>query len=63
LKFTKEQAEGLARFIDTIASAAFIAATVGASGHSPLSTAEIVALFAVCPTPVSYTHLTLPTID
>ncbi len=50
MKFTKEQAEGLARFIDTIASAAFIGAIVGASGHSPLSTAEIVALFAVCPT-------------
>jgi len=36
-KYTKEQKEGLARFIDTIAASAFIGGVVGLTGHSPLS--------------------------
>ncbi|GAB2750258.1 hypothetical protein GCM10027019_31230 [Melaminivora jejuensis] len=48
-KFTKEQKEGLARFIDTIAASAFIGGVVGAAGHSVLSRLEIGILFAACP--------------
>lgn len=47
--FSKEQKEGLARFLDTIAASAFIGAVVGSTGHSPLSNVEIGVLFAVCP--------------
>lgn len=49
MKFTKEQAEGLARFTDTLASAALIGAVVGASGHSLLSRNEVIALLVICP--------------
>lgn len=47
--FGKEQKEGLARFLDTIAASAFIGAVVGSTGHSPLTSLEISILFAVCP--------------
>lgn len=46
---SKEQKEGLARFLDTVAASAFIGAVVGSTGHSPLSTIEIIVLFAMCP--------------
>ncbi len=49
MRFSKEQKEGLARFIDTIAASAFIGAVVGSTGHSPLSHLEIGVLFVVCP--------------
>ena len=49
MQFSKEQKEGLARFLDTIAASAVIGAVVGSTGHSPLSTVEIVVLFSVCP--------------
>jgi len=48
-KYTKEQKEGLARFIDTIAASAFIGGVVGLTGHSPLSIWEVITLFAICP--------------
>lgn len=48
-KYSKEQKEGLARFLDTIAASAFIGGVVGLTGHSPLSIGEIVTLFAICP--------------
>lgn len=48
-KYSKEQKEGLARFLDAVAAAAFIGGVVGISGHSPLTGWEIAALFAVCP--------------
>ena len=48
-KYGKEQKEGLARLLDALAAAAFIGGVVGASGHSPLVTLEIIALFATCP--------------
>lgn len=49
MKFSKEQAEGLARFIDTIAASAFVGGIVGATGHSPLTSLEIGMLLASCP--------------
>jgi hypothetical protein len=49
MKFSKEQYEGFARFIDTIAASALIGGIVGATGHSPLSTTEIVTLLGICP--------------
>lgn len=49
MKFSKEQKEDLARFLDTIAASAFVGAVVGSTGHSPLSRMEIGTLFAVCP--------------
>jgi hypothetical protein len=48
-RFSKEQKEGLARFIDAIAAASFVGAVVGATGHSPLSGLEIGVLFVACP--------------
>jgi hypothetical protein len=48
-KYTKEQKEGLARFLDSLSAAAFIGGVVGATGHSPLSVLEIGALFVTCP--------------
>lgn len=48
-KYSKEQKEGLARFLDSLSAAAFIGGVVGATGHSPLSALEIGALFATCP--------------
>ncbi len=48
-KYSKEQKEGLARFLDALAAAAFIGGVVGASGHSPLTALEIAALFITCP--------------
>ncbi|MET3516476.1 hypothetical protein ABIC63_004275 [Pseudacidovorax sp. 1753] len=48
-KYSKEQKEGLARFLDTIAASAFIGGVVGLTGHSPLSPLEIGMLFVVCP--------------
>jgi uncharacterized membrane protein YfcA len=48
MTFVKEQREGLARFLDTIAAAAFIGAVVGATGHSLISGAEIASLFFWC---------------
>jgi len=48
-KYTKEQKEGLARFIDTIAASSFIGGVVGLTGHSPLSIWEVMTLFATCP--------------
>jgi hypothetical protein len=49
IKFTKEQYEGFARFIDTIAASAFIGGVVGAAGHSLLRVSEIITLFVICP--------------
>jgi hypothetical protein len=49
MKFTKEQGEGLSRFLDTIAASALIGAVVGATGHSALSTVEIFGLIFLCP--------------
>jgi len=48
-KYSKEQKEGLGRFLDTIAASAFIGGVVGVTGHSPLSALEICTLFAICP--------------
>lgn len=45
---TKEQYEGLARFVDTIAASAFIGAVVASRGRSDLKVWEIVLLFASC---------------
>ena len=49
MKFSKEQKEGLARFLDTISASSFIGAVVGSTGHSPLSNLEIGVLYLVCP--------------
>lgn len=49
MKFSKEQSEGLARFIDTIAASAFIGAIVGASGHSAIERLEVFELLVICP--------------
>lgn len=48
-RYSKEQKEGLARFLDTIAASAFVGGVVGLTGHSPLSTWEVITLFAICP--------------
>lgn len=48
-KYSKEQKEGLARFLDALAAAAFIGGVVGATGHSPLTILEVIALFTTCP--------------
>lgn len=58
-KYTKEQKEGLARFLDTIAASAFIGAIVGFTGHSPLSGWEIATLLAVCPILLSFSFFIL----
>jgi hypothetical protein len=48
-KLIKEQYEGLARFVDTIAASAFIGAFVEtARAHSELKTYQIVFLFGSC---------------
>jgi len=61
MKFSKEQKEGLARFLDTIAASAFVGAVVGSTGHSPLSNLEISVLFTVCPILLSMSfHLRKP---
>lgn len=49
MNFSKEQKEGIARVLDTLAVSALIGAVVGSTGHSPLSTAEIAFLFAGTP--------------
>ncbi len=49
MKFNKEQNEGFARFLDTIAASALIGAVVGMTGHSVLSFWEMATLFAICP--------------
>jgi hypothetical protein len=48
-RFSKDQKEGLARFVDAIAAAAFIGAVVGVTGHSPLNAWELGVLLAVWP--------------
>ncbi len=48
-RYGKEQKEGLARFIDTIAASSFIGGVVGLTGHSPLTSWEVITLFATCP--------------
>ena len=48
MKFSKEQKEGIARFLDTIAASAFIGAVVGTTGHSVLTVFEIIVLLLVC---------------
>jgi hypothetical protein len=53
MKFSKEQSEGLARFLDTLAASAVIGAVVGATGHSNLSLGEIIGLLTLCPTLLS----------
>ena len=50
MKYAKEQKEGVARFLDTIAASAVIGAVVGTTGHSVLSAFEITVLFLACPT-------------
>ena len=50
MKFSKEQSEGLARFLDTLAASAMIGMVVGATGHSDLHLGEIFGLLALCPT-------------
>ena len=49
MKVSKEQKEGLARFLDTIAASAFIGAVVGHYGHSALTIFEIRYLYVACP--------------
>ena len=49
MKFSKEQYEGFARFLDTIAASALIGAVVALTGHSVLSFWELTTLFAICP--------------
>jgi len=49
MRFAKEQKEGIARVLDTLAVSALIGAVVGSTGHSPLSTIEIATLFVICP--------------
>jgi hypothetical protein len=49
MKFSKDQSEGLARFIDTIAASALIGAVVGASGHSTIGPSEVAVLLVICP--------------
>jgi hypothetical protein len=49
MKFSKEQREGFARFIDTVAASALIGGIVGATGHSSLSAMEIATLLLICP--------------
>lgn len=44
VKFNKEQREGFARACDTLAVTAVVGAIVGATGHSPLQTIEILGL-------------------
>lgn len=58
-KYSKEQKEGLARFIDTIAASAFIGG-VGLTGHSPLSTWDV-SRYLVCD--MSYTTLAVVEIE
>lgn len=49
MKFNKEQREGLARVCDTLAVTSIVGAVVGATGHSPLLTMEVVVLIAISP--------------
>jgi hypothetical protein len=48
-QYTKEQREGLARLLDTIAASAFVGGVVGLAGHSLISPMEVVVLFVVYP--------------
>jgi hypothetical protein len=49
IKLSKEQSEGLARFVDTIAASAFIGAVVASTGsRGELKTYQIVFLFVAC---------------
>jgi hypothetical protein len=54
-RYSKEQKEGLARFLDALATAALIGAVVGATGHSPLSFWEMSVLFTACPILLTFT--------
>lgn len=49
VKISKEQKEGLARFVDTLAVSAIIGAVVGATGHSPLTAIEVIGLVVASP--------------
>lgn len=56
LKFNKEQKEGVARFIDTLAASAVIGAVVGITGHSQINPWEIGALFTACSILLSFSY-------
>lgn len=44
MKFNKEQREGIARSIDTLATTSVVGAAVGITGHSALTMFEICSL-------------------
>ena len=44
MNFNKEQREGIARSLDTLATSAVIGATVGATGHSAITMFEVCSL-------------------
>ena len=48
MKFNDKQAEGLARFMDTVAASAFIGFVIGATGHSLINIVEIGLLLLAC---------------
>jgi hypothetical protein len=53
ITLTKEQYEGLARFFDTLAASAIIAAIIGHAGYSQIKFTEVAVLYFACPTMLS----------
>lgn len=51
---SKEQREGVARFLDTLAAAATVGWVVGVEGYSEVSRMDLVLLFLVCPILLSF---------
>jgi hypothetical protein len=47
MKISKEQREGIARSMDTLATSSVIGAVIGATGHSAITVTEIFSLSAL----------------
>ena len=57
MKSTKEQREGFARFVDTVAASAFLGGILGLTGRSPMTWYEITVLFVVCPILLAFSFI------
>lgn len=57
MKFNKEQREGVARSLDTLATSCLIGATIGVTGHSEITWFELSLLFFATPLLYSFSFL------
>jgi hypothetical protein len=57
MKFSKEQKEGLARILDTLAISSLIGAIVGTAGYSQIAVRDIVLMFLICPILITFALL------